>query len=346
MEHWQVGAGYGGESGGGRDYSDVFLDFGVMLIGPGEYGEYHNNVRDYQQKKDGRRVKRLVHEVKTGHKVALKRPAGRDQWQVLAVGVVESGYQWMPVFDDVEGWDIRHGRRVEWRKPADGPQTMGGFTRGTLNKIKKEQTRQAVETIWESGKRIETSALPSPLEKLSGEDLMHNLVDHGMEEEEAETFVEVVHRIRDLAQWYRDRVREGVKVKEHETRTFLIVPLLLALGWPEKKLKIEWHNIDISFFEDPYSEDTDQCVMVLESKKLLESLASRTINQAHGYADKYPRCRRVVVSDGCSYKLFERRGSTAWRYAAYLNVLKPRMSHPYRRNIGGASEVITSLRGQ
>lgn len=67
----------------------------------------------------------------------------------------------------------------------------------------------------------------------------------------AELFVKVVHRIRDLGQWYRDRVREGIKVKEHETRTFLIVPLLLALGWPEQKLKIEWYNIDIAFFSNP-----------------------------------------------------------------------------------------------
>jgi hypothetical protein len=50
MAFWQVGAGYGGESGGGRSYHDVFLDFGVVLIGLGEYGEYRSNAHDYKQK--------------------------------------------------------------------------------------------------------------------------------------------------------------------------------------------------------------------------------------------------------------------------------------------------------
>lgn len=316
-----------------------------MLIGPGEYGEYFENAHSYKQKRDGRRVQRLVEEVKPGHKVALKRPAKRGQWEVLAVGVVKSDYKWMPVFDDVQGWDIRHGRHVEWRKPTDNTKTMRGFNRGTLWKVQKAETKRAIESMWKSGKRIGPTDLPSPVEKLEEEDLARNLMSHGMEAKQVRHLIKTIRRITGLAEWYRERVREGVKVKEHETRTFLVVPLLLALGWPEKKLKIEWHNIDIAFFDNPYSEDTDQCVAILESKKLLESLASRAINQASAYADKYPRCRKVVVSDGCSYKLFERERGDTWRYTAYLNVLKPRLSHPYTKDIGGAPEVIMNLRG-
>lgn len=44
----------------------------------------------------------------------------------------------------------------------------------------------------------------------------------------------------------------------------------------QKKLKIEWHNIDIASFDNPYSGDTDQCVAVLES------LASRAIKRERG----------------------------------------------------------------
>jgi|SRR5215217_5692330 len=342
MEYWQVGAGYGGESGGGRAYHDIFLDYGVMLIGPGEYGDYRVDAQVYGHKRDGRQVQRLAREVKPGHKVALKRPAGH-RWEVLAVGEVKSDYEWMPVFDDVEGWDIRHGRRVEWRKPADGSKIMGGFTRGTLNKVEKAETKQAIEQMWNSGQQTAPSSLPSPAEKLRDDDLTDILVEDGVEIKQAGEIVRTIEEIRDLAQWYRERVREGIKVKEHETRSFLIVPLLLALGWPEQKLKIEWHNIDIAFFDNPYSEDTDQCVMILESKKLLESLASRTIHQAYEYAVKYPRCRQAVVSDGCSYKLFERKGGNDWCYSAYLNVLKPRLTHPYQDGIGGASDVLVSM---
>jgi hypothetical protein len=344
MGYWQVSAGYGGESSGGRDYSDVFLDFGVILIGPGEYGEYSENTHRYKQEKDGRQVIRLAEEVEPDDVVALKRPTGR-LWEVLAVGVVKSDYVWLPVFDDVEGWDIRHGRRVEWVLPTDGPKKMGGFTRGTLNRVGKAETIEAIDGIRRSGKRRDSRDIPPPAEELSDENLIDNLIDFGLAAEDAEKFMQAVQKIRGLAEWYRDLVRQGVKVKEHETRTFLIVPLLLALGWPEPKLKIEWHNIDIAFFENPYSEETDKCIMILESKKLLESLASRARDQAAAYAAKYPRCKVVVVSDGCSYKLFEREGDN-WRFSAYLNILKPRLSHPYRENIRGASDVITSLMGR
>ena len=63
MIYWQVGAGFGGESGGGRSYYGIFLDFGVMLIGPGEYGEYSENVRRNEQDKNGRRIQRFVEDL-------------------------------------------------------------------------------------------------------------------------------------------------------------------------------------------------------------------------------------------------------------------------------------------
>jgi hypothetical protein len=343
MGYWQVSAGYGGEKRGGRSYFDVFLDFGVMLIGPGEYGEYCGNDLIYKRKKDGRRVQRFVEEVKNGHKVALKRPAEGNQWEVLAVGVVTGDYEWIPVFDDVEGWDIRHGRRVEWREPADGPKTMSGFTRGTLSKVKKTEIKREIGRIWEAGKARKSKNIPSPAKTLSDQDLVNIIKRDGLSAEKAEETVRTIERITELAEWYREKVREGIKVKEHETRTFLIVPLLLALGWPERHLKIEWHNIDIAFFDEPYSEDTDQCVMILESKKLLESLATKAEKQVTGYSSRCPNCQRLVVSDGCSYKLFDKGDGDEWRPSAYLNILKPRVSHPYRETIGGASEVLTSL---
>lgn len=237
MGYWQVSAGYGGESGGGRDYSDVFLDFGVMLIGPGEYGEYFENAHRYEQEKDGRRVRWLIEEVKPDDVVALKRPAGR-QWEILAVGIVKSYYIWLPMFDDVEGWDIRHGRRVEWMIPADGPKKIGGFTRGTLNKVCKAETIEAIDRIRGTERRRESRDVPPSAEKLTDEGLICSLIDYGVRAEDAERIVQAIQRIRGLAEWYRDLVRNGVKVKEHETRTFLIVPLLLALGWREPKLKI------------------------------------------------------------------------------------------------------------
>jgi hypothetical protein len=43
------------------------------------------------------------------------------------------------------------------------------------------------------------------------------------------------------------------------------------------------------------------------------------------------------------YNLFEKGEGEGWVPSAYLNILKPRVSHPYTENIGGALNVFTSL---
>jgi hypothetical protein len=52
-----------------------------------------------------------------------------------------------------------------------------------------------------------------------------------------------ISRIQRLARWYS---RRAGWVSEHEIRTFLIVPLPLALGWPEQRINIEYEHADIA----------------------------------------------------------------------------------------------------
>lgn len=346
MAYWQVSAGYGGESGGGRDYHDVFLDYGVMLIGPGEYGEYHQNRARYEREKDGGDVKRFAEEVSIGDVVVLKRPSGR-RWKVLAVGEVKSGYVWLEMFDDVEGWDIQHGRHVEWVKPPEGVgEDIEGLTQGKFRRVHDNKAIHAIDKILRDGRPVDNASPPQAARNVSDGDLIRILTDLGWEEVEAERFTGSLESIRALARWYRDLVRQGVKVREHETRTFLIVPLLQALGWSAEQLKIEWRNVDIAFFKEPYSEESDKCVMILESKKLLESLATKAREQAARYSERYPSCESIIVSDGCSYKLFERTQDHEWHLSAYLNIMLPRITHPYRSEVGGASEVLRHLNGR
>ena len=77
ISYWQVASGEGG-----RDYSKVFLDYGVMLVGDGGPGPYTDRP-DYYQKHDGQ-VASFGGQVKTGDTVALKRPHGQHgrfrQW--------------------------------------------------------------------------------------------------------------------------------------------------------------------------------------------------------------------------------------------------------------------------
>jgi hypothetical protein len=82
---------------------------------------------------------------------------------------------------------------------------------------------------------------------------------------------EAIRRIRLLADYYYFSGRWD-DIREHETRTFLVVPLLLALGWAEQQLKIEFPvkgvgRVDIACFTGPFLQCEDDDVVVLIETK-------------------------------------------------------------------------------
>lgn len=331
MNYWQIAAGEGA-----RDYSDVFLKYGVMLVGPGDPGHYFQN-QQYYHTHNHSRVITLAQGIQPSDIVVLKRPHGR-QWEILAVGVVQSGYDYLPVFDDVEGWDLQHARYVKWVKPK-AKVLVTGLTRGTLKGINNQSVIQTAVNILNSGNYLKPCAIPQPKELISDEDLIYILINNGLRPKDAEDLAQTIRQIRRLVKWYNEK---GKDVTEHETRTFLIIPLLLALGWSEQRLKIEWNNIDIAFFEEPYCKNVNsECIIILESKRLWEGL-DYAAHQVSTYASKYPKCDKLIVSDGLCYRLYKKIEAN-WNYSAYLNILKLREKHPYYPNIGGAPDVFLNL---
>jgi len=333
MNYWQVAAG-----DGERDYSGVFIRFGVMLVGPGNPGDYFEKKDTYKKHRWGSPVKAFAEQVRDGDVVVLKRPS-KKQWQVLAVGKVKGEYQYLPIFDDVEGWDLQHCRIVEWFLHKD-KKVISGLARGTFSKIWKPAVTEQIKQALDSGKPISSQSLPEVAAKLSDEDLISHLINNGLRPKDAEDLAQTIARIRRLVRWYWSY---GADIKEHETRAFLILPLLFALGWSEQKIKIEWKATDIAFFEKLYSRkrNLNNCIMILESKRFWGGLTYAK-RQAEKYAKNFPNCRHLIVSDGCVYKLFK-RDDDEWIYDAYLNILKPRARHPYEEKISGAQDVFLSL---
>src|SRR5207247_1612898 len=91
---WQI-------SGGpfDRRYADVFLKYGVGLIGPGNSGPWKRRRNDDEF--EGGFVRRFASEVKVGDIFLLR--AGIST--IRAVGIVASDYMYLNQFDDVSGWD-------------------------------------------------------------------------------------------------------------------------------------------------------------------------------------------------------------------------------------------------
>ena len=170
---------------------------------------------------------------------------------------------------------------------------------------------------------------------------MERLIGNGLRPADAETVIQTIGRVRRLARWYQ---RYGSELSEHEIRTFLIAPIMLALGWSEQKIKIEWNRTDMSFFSQIYKKNEKPC-MILESKRMHEGL-DHAERQLTRYAKNFPACRRLVASDGIRYQLYAKQ-SDEWNlrqdFQSYMNLLNLKEGHPYLKNIRGAPDLFVDL---
>jgi len=106
---WQISAGPAA-----RSYADVFLKHGVALIGPGDAGPWTPERGD--EVFEGSFVRRFARDIADGDIVLLRTGLAR----IAAVGIVVGGYEYANAFDDVNGWDLQHARRVRWaRLPSE-----------------------------------------------------------------------------------------------------------------------------------------------------------------------------------------------------------------------------------
>lgn len=325
MNVWQIAAG-----DGSRDYSEVFLKFGVILVGPGNYGDYFENKQTYNQPNFPSFIPVFSEIIKEDDLIVLKKPYGR-QWEILAVGRICSKYLHEEVFSDVDGWDLQHCRKVEWKIPTS--QTIvGGLRRGTLSGVNKRDLRNLASKIWNNGQvNGEFSPnLPTPQEEIELDRLIDSLMILGLSANSAELITNTIWKLKRLAKWYNSH---GSSVGEHEIRTFLIAPFITALGWAEQKIKIEWNKIDMVIFDQPYSSDAKPKI-IIETKRLWDGLLYGP-EQARTYAKNYKTCKYLIVTDGIRYKLFELQ-EKKWNYSAYMNMLSLKERHPYFEHVNGA----------
>jgi hypothetical protein len=327
MPYWQIAAG-----SLGRDYSDRFLRHGLAFVG----GESQCKAMD---------------EVRPGDIVILKR----GMTQILAVGQVvdrdgrchsRGDKEWLRDFD---GWDLEAWCNVDWHIP-DQPIITTGLTRTTIQRVNQPHlTKIADQAIATIQKRTQYESEPVPTTEIGLDDLIGHLIDFGLRPGAAEELIHALRRIRLLAQFYLNR--DWSLTNEHDARTFLVIPLLIALGWAEQRMKVELAvpgvgRADIGCFRQPVSGRDDNCIVLIETKALDQGL-DYALEQAHQYAKSFPTCEVVLVTNGYCYKAFRRESdkvSFAIQPTAYLNLIKPRDRYPLDpEQVGGAIEVLKLL---
>lgn len=333
MSVWQVAAG-----DGSRDYADIFLKFGVILVGPGSEGNYFENRSIYDDPNHWAFrpfINTIAEQLRKDDMIILKRPSGY-QWEILAVGKVESEYVHNETFGDVDGWDLQHCRIIRWKTPLS-KTLVSGLRRGTLFGVNNQTALDEAEKVWENGQAITPERIPDPVDEITVDELIDSIMERGLPVADSENIANTIWKLRRIAKWY---TKHGEDVGEHEIRTFLIVPLLTSLGWAEQKIKIEWKNIDIALFDKPYSENS-RIRIIIESKRLWDGLLYAPA-QAEDYSSNYSSCGLLVVSDGIRYKLY-RKEKDDWSYYAYMNLMAPKIRHPYLQEVRGAVDFFLDI---
>ncbi len=332
---WQVAA---GSDGHGRDYADAFLRYGMAFVG--------DKVQEA-----------TMAQVRAGDVMILKRGMS----QILAVGkVVErdghsTGNGDKTWLNDFDGWGLPGYCYVAWHQP-DQPVPAKGLTRASIQSVHqwhlKEEARRLLEEV---PPLPAVSPEPKPTHPVDDAKILEFLVSEGLRPAAAEDLNAAFRRIRLLARYYYDSGWWG-DVREHETRAFLIMPLLLALGWAEQQIKIELATnaggkIDVACFAKPYRRDANgqpnnkDCVLILESKGFRSGL-NYAPDQAVRYARSFESCRVIVATNGYCYKAYSRNSADGFDAApsAYLNLLNPQDRYPLDPdNVAGALEMLKLL---
>lgn len=247
-----------------------------------------------------------------GDVVVLREGAAK----IISVGLVASDYQYLPQFDDVNGWDLQHGRRVRW-----GPQSPYTFATPLFGPASPTLGQVTQPELIDYAQRCMNSALEgwkqAPLPPLPPEEAPLDIGRDGI----SPYIAELVGQALDLAPLYAAPVHFGDPPAEHEMVAHYVVPLLRALGWQPEQIALEWRRIDVAiFYRLPRT--PEHLAFIVEAKRPHRGVESH-LQQARDYLRTQGVARDVVVTDGLRYRLYAAEQEYAPVAYANLERLKP-----------------------
>ena len=300
---WQVSAGPSN-----RSYAGQFLRHGVALIGPGDAGPWDPKRSDSEF--DGGFVRRFACDLTNGDVLLLRS----GLTTILAIGRVAGDYIYLPQFDDVNGWDLQHARRVRWTElpePYEFASSVFGASPPRLSRIQDHDviayTKRFIQsppTTWQTAK------LPS----LPEEEARLTTVPAELRE--------IVAQVHDLSELYVDLNAFGERPTEDELVAHYVIPFLRALGWRVERIAVKWRNIDVCVF-DRLPREPGNCQYLIEAKRLGAGVEG-ALSQAIGYVTAIGTICNVVVTDGVRYRMYNAKDNFA--PVAYANLARLKRS--------------------
>jgi hypothetical protein len=302
---WQIGTG-----DGNRPYGDEMIARGVAMLGPGSLGRWEEGHPAYHSEPE---VRRFAQTADSRDLVVARHGVSK----ALAVGVLGE-YDHCEAFDDIEGWDLQHYRRVRWLDHEGKHFYRKPFSRNRFCQCHNHEVREWVEGLLAGddlhapGEGDDLPALPVPKEDLARESL-----DEGLAE------------ILRLASWWHGETWGGglnAWPSEDELLTHVTVPLLEALGWEPEQIAVKWEFTDLALFT-PARRDSANCRLVVEGKRIGHGLSLATTRQGRTYVDKLElQGADVLVTDGIRYRLYRRPDFLDNDDVPYANLDRPKAS--------------------
>jgi hypothetical protein len=296
---WQISGGPAS-----RSYSEVLLKHGVALIGPGDAGPWAPQRSDDEF--EGGFVRRFASEVVSGDVFLLRTGIA----QIAAVGLVVGDYLYVNAFDDMNGWDLQHARRVRWCRLPEAhsfDSSVFGANPPRCSRVWNEEVLDFSErflnsppTHWQTAAMPDLPAEEPPLDEVPS------------------ALQGIVAQAADLVPLLQDRQAFGEQPSEDELIAHFVVPFLRALGWPPERIAVQWHHIDVATFRElPRRADT--CHIVIEAKRLGAGVEG-ALEQAKGYVEALGSARDVIVTDGIRYRMYA--GQRGFEPVAYANLAR------------------------
>ena len=297
---WQLA---GGQTN--RPYADVFLKYGVGLIGPGNAGPWEGERRD--EEFGGSFVRRFASEVQKGDVFLLRTGISK----ICAVGIVASEYLYLNQFDDVNGWDLQHARRVRWYKlPQEHTFTTPHVFGANPTRFSQTWDEEVIDYVNRFLNSPPTYWQEAALPKLPPEEPHLENVPKALEC--------LVADANDLVPLMWDRQKFGEHPSEDELISHFVIPFLRALGWRQEQIAVKWRHIDVAVFR-ALPRTPENCHLVIEAKRLGAGIEG-ALEQAKGYVEALGTPRDVVVTDGIRYRIYSCQ--SGFEPIAYANLVR------------------------
>ena len=300
---WQVSAGPAS-----RSYVDLLLKHGVALIGPGDAGPWTPDRDDNEF--EGGFVRRFASEVAAGDVLLLRTGLAT----IAALGLVVGDYLYVNAFDDVNGWDLQHARRVHWcRLPLQHVFTGSAFGANPprCSRVWSQELVEFTErflnsppTYWQTAPLPELPAEEPPLDRVP------------------EALRGIIARVADLVPLFQHVQSFGEPPSEDELISHFVVPFLRALGWPPEWIAVKWRYIDVAVFV-ALPRMPENCHLVIEAKRLGAGVEG-ALAQARGHVEALGIPRDVIVTDGIRYRMYA--GDRGFEPVAYCNLARLKKS--------------------